>query len=78
MTLDIAEADVAAVARSAVEGLRDRLAEQRIELEIAISPNVGTFHVDAARVRQILFNLVSNAIRFSNAGGTHPHRGSAP
>jgi len=70
MTLDIAEADVASVARSAVEGLTDRLADQRIEVEFAIAPNVGTFHVDAARVRQILFNLVSNAIRFSNAGGT--------
>ena len=70
MTLDIGETDVAAVARSAVEGLTDRLADQRLEVEFAIAPNVGTFHVDEARVRQILFNLVANAIRFSNAGGT--------
>jgi signal transduction histidine kinase len=69
MSLDIRETDVAAVAHSAVEGLRDRLAEQKITLDMAIPKDIGTFHVDAQRVRQILFNLVSNAIRFSNAGG---------
>jgi signal transduction histidine kinase len=69
MTLDIGETDVAAVVASSVEGLRDRLDEQRIELEIDIPNDIGTFHVDEQRMRQILFNLVSNAIRFSNAGG---------
>ncbi len=69
MSLDIGEADIAEVAHSAVETLRDRLDEQKIALTIAIPRDIGTFHVDAQRVRQILFNLVSNAIRFSNAGG---------
>jgi signal transduction histidine kinase len=69
MSLDIRETEIGAVAASAVEGLRDRLAEQRITLDMAIPENAGTFHVDESRVRQILFNLVSNAIRFSNADG---------
>ncbi len=69
MMLDIAETDIAAVVASSVEGLRDRLEEQKITLEIVVPDDIGIFHVDAQRVRQILFNLVSNAIRFSNAGG---------
>jgi signal transduction histidine kinase len=69
MSLDVRETEIAAVAASAVEGLRDRLHEQKITLEMAIPPDIGTFHVDEQRVRQILFNLVSNAIRFSNARG---------
>lgn len=69
MTLEIGEVGIAAVTEAAVEGLRDRLREQRIELEIDIPADVGTFQVDESRMRQILFNIVSNAIRFSNADG---------
>ncbi|SEQ50357.1 Signal transduction histidine kinase [Faunimonas pinastri] len=69
MALDIREADIRAVAEAAVEGLRDRLAEGRLTLDITIPAGIGTFHVDEQRVRQILFNVVSNAIRFSREGG---------
>ena len=69
MSLDIGETEIAPLVASSVEGLRDRLDEQKIRLKIAILKEIGTFHVDERRVRQILFNLVSNAIRFSNAGG---------
>jgi signal transduction histidine kinase len=69
MTLDVAETDIAEMVISSIEGLRDRLEEQRMQLEIVVPEDIGVFHVDAQRVRQILFNLVSNAIRFSNAGG---------
>ena len=69
------ETDIAALVAASVEGLRDRLSEQQIALEIRRAARISArFHVDAQRVRQILFNLVSNAIRFSNAGG-HIRRG---
>jgi signal transduction histidine kinase len=70
MTLDIHEVDIAAVAAAAVEGLRDRIDDQKLTLVVAIPDDIGTFHVDESRVRQILFNLVANAVRFSNSGGT--------
>lgn len=69
MSLDIREADITSLAAAAVEGLQDRLREQKITLEMAFPDDIGAFHVDEQRVRQILFNLVSNAIRFSNSGG---------
>ena len=69
VSLDIRETDIADIVASSVEELGHRLAEQKIALKIVIAPDIGAFHVDPQRVRQILFNLVSNAIKFSNAGG---------
>jgi len=70
MSLDIQETDIADLVGSSVEELGHRLAEQRIKLKKSVPKNIGTIEVDPQRVRQILFNLVSNAIKFSNAGGT--------
>lgn len=70
MSLEIGETDIAALVASSVDSLRDRMNEQNIACELALPDDIGTFQVDEQRVRQILFNLVSNAIRFSNAGGT--------
>jgi signal transduction histidine kinase len=56
--------------RAAIEGVQDRLAENSIDVPIVAMDNVGTFRGDAKRVRQILFNLLSNAIGFSRPGQT--------
>jgi len=69
MGLDLGEVDVAATAKAAVEEVQDRLDETHIRLETSIAPDVGGLVADAKRVRQILFNLLSNAIAFSREGG---------
>ncbi len=68
MALDIEDVDARAAMQGAIEGVQDRLAENKIELQIVASDDVGVFRGDAKRVRQILFNLLSNAIGFSRPG----------
>ncbi len=68
--LDLSNVDVADTVASAVEGVQDRLQETHISLKTDIPEGIGSFRADAARVRQVLFNLLSNAIRFSEDGGT--------
>lgn len=68
MALELSEIDVETTMHSAIEGVQDRLEENKIDVQIVAMDNVGSFRGDAKRVRQILFNLLSNAIGFSRPG----------
>ncbi len=70
MSLDVEDVDAESAMRAALEGVQDRLVENKIDLQIVVTGEVGTFRGDAKRVRQILFNLLSNAIGFSRPGQT--------
>ncbi|MBG0793977.1 PAS-domain containing protein [Methylocystis sp. H62] len=70
LELEVSEVDVEATMRAAIEGVQDRLAENSIDVQIVAMDDVGSFRGDAKRVRQILFNLLSNAIGFSRPGQT--------
>jgi signal transduction histidine kinase len=70
MELQLGDVDIQRTIREAAEGLQDRLAESHVELSIVADPGIGSFRADGQRVRQILFNLLSNAIGFSEPGQT--------
>lgn len=70
MTLSLGEVDIRATIAAAAEGVQDRLEENEIRLQIVAADDVGRFVADGKRVRQILFNLLSNAIGFSAPGQT--------
>jgi signal transduction histidine kinase len=70
MTLDLDRVDICTAMAAAVEGVQDRLVKNDIELELRAPRDIGSFVADERRIRQILFNLLSNAIGFSPPGGT--------
>lgn len=69
MQLELSDVDIRATMQAAVEALKDRLTENQNRIEIRASRDIGAFRGDAQRVRQVLFNLLSNAIGFSERGG---------
>ena len=68
MQLELGEVEVRAAVDAAAEGVRARLAERGVRLEVRLPANIGSFVADEKRVRQVLFNLLSNAIGFSPYG----------
>lgn len=70
LTLDLTEVDVAETISQAAAGLHDRLTDSKLTLHVDIAPQTGPLRADGKRLRQVLFNLISNAIGFSTPGQT--------
>ncbi|MGC1793796.1 MAG: PAS-domain containing protein [Pseudolabrys sp.] len=70
MTLNLGDVDIRNSMEAAAEGVQDRLIKNRISLDIRAPANIGSFVADERRLRQILFNLLSNAVGFSPEGET--------
>ncbi|MEO1198316.1 MAG: ATP-binding protein [Pseudomonadota bacterium] len=68
MELDIRDIDLAQVLDSAVAGVRDRLDDHGVRLNIDIADGIGPIEADETRLKQIVFNLTSNAVGFSESG----------
>jgi len=60
--------DAGALARTVVEAARAHLAP-RIELDLSVEPNLPLVEADPDKVRQVLTNLIDNAIKYSPDGG---------
>ena len=50
--------------------VEERVLEHRLTLLIEVPGDIGSLEGDERRIRQVVFNLLSNAIRFTAPGGT--------
>jgi signal transduction histidine kinase/ActR/RegA family two-component response regulator len=69
LRLDVRPIHLQAVVGAAVDALRPAAGAKRISLETVLDPRAGPIAGDAGRVQQIVWNLVSNAVKFT------PHEG---
>ncbi len=70
MKLNLGVVDIHEAMHIAAEGVQDRLLGAGLALDIRAAPDIGSFVADNDRLKQILFNLLSNAVSFSPGGAT--------
>jgi signal transduction histidine kinase/CheY-like chemotaxis protein len=70
MELQFTRVDIAATIEEVVAGLQPLVARRRQMLHSTLSPGLPLVRADAVRLKQILVNLVGNAIKYTEDGGT--------
>ncbi len=69
MSLELSDADLFATLSNSRELVLGRAGDENITIDLEVDPEIGSIRADERRLRQIVFNLLSNAISFTDPGG---------
>ena len=69
MRLDIKPIEISPIVKSVFESLQPAADAKHIHLEMIVDPNADHLRADEARLQQIIWNLLSNSIKFTDKGG---------
>jgi len=67
--LDVRPLNIAAVTRAAIDVVRPAADAKGILLEFLAEPGLGSISADSARLHQVVWNLLANAVKFTPEGG---------
>jgi signal transduction histidine kinase len=69
MELDVRRFDVASALENCRTLIRERAHRQGLTLDFEVAQGLGTWQADERKFKQIVLNLLTNAVKFTPAGG---------
>ena len=69
MALELEPVDVNNLLSNSLSIVREKAATQRIQLELDAADDIGLVQLDMRKTKQIVYNLLANAVKFSASGG---------
>ncbi|MEA2638490.1 MAG: hypothetical protein QOE18_1547 [Chloroflexota bacterium] len=69
MELQVSDVTLSDVIESSVALMRERATRNGISLQLDVDPGTGVVEADERKLKQVLFNLLTNALKFTDRGG---------
>jgi signal transduction histidine kinase len=70
LRLELQRASLADLVSDAIEGMRPQAAAKGVRLEGSVAPGIGAALIAPQKIERVLYNLVTNALRHTPAGGS--------
>jgi CheY-like chemotaxis protein len=70
LRLEMRSLDMTEVVQAAVDAIKPAAAAKNIRIDLRIDPEATRIYGDADRLQQVIWNLVNNAIKFTDKGGS--------
>jgi signal transduction histidine kinase len=69
ITLDYTPTSIDQLCQSSLSFVKQQALKKQIQLHVIIPPHLPTIQLDERRIRQVLINLLNNAVKFTPDGG---------
>lgn len=69
MQLDLSEFDLGELLQGSLRLFREKASKKNIRLNILLDENIGLVVADARKIKQVVFNLLANAVKFTESDG---------
>jgi len=70
MTLELDTVDIHPMLSAVLSLVRERVREKKLALEFTCPLDIGWIVADQRRLKQVMFNLIGNAVKFTPSGGS--------